>query len=421
MRLVVSGVARWTRAWRSAVVQATATLCGRPVRTALGALATAVAVAGVVAVTAALDGVALFARQSSERAFGANTFLISQVASPGRVSRRELQEQLRRNSPITRPELRHLGRWAGGLVAYAPTAQAAAEVAAGANVFENAAVTGTTAELSGLRDLAITRGRFFSSRESDEGAPVAVVGADIAEALFPGRDPLGAAVRLAMRRFTVIGVQDRLGTAGGASLDRYVWIPLVAFERAFGAPRSLQIFARATEGRPSFTGEDRARVSLRAKRGLGPATPDNFDILTPEAARTFVQQLSARIGVAALPIALAALLTAVVVVTNTVLVSVTERTREIGVRRAFGAAAAQVRREVVAEALITAVAGGVAGAGMTALVVAALGRATPVPVGVSATAFAGSLAISALAGLVAAWYPAWLATRTDVMTALRAE
>ncbi len=412
---------RWVGQWHHALVQALATLRGRPVRSALGALATAVAVAGVVAATTALDGVALFARRASERAFGANTFLLAQVASPASVSRRELQDQLRRNPPITRSELRFLERHADGLVAYAPSAQRAGEVSAGSRVFENAAITGTGAALSQLRDLGISRGRFLSEREDQTGQPVAVIGAEVADALFPGVDPLGRAVRLATRRFTVIGVQDRLGTAGGASLDRSVWIPMLAYERAFGAPRSLQVFGRATEGLPSVVGEDRARVTLRARRALGPGTPDSFDVLTPESARDFVQALSERIGAAAMPIALAALLTAVVVVTNTVLVSVTERTREIGLRRAVGATGRQVRREVVAEALLTAVAGGLAGAVATALAVGAIGRLTPVPLSVGASAFASSLAISTLAGLVAAWYPARRATGTDVITALRAE
>jgi len=390
-------------------------------RTVLGALATAVAVAGVVTVVAALDAVAVFARQSNERAFGANTFLLAQVASPGRVTREELQEQLRRNPPIRRSELRFLERNAGERVVYAPNAQRAAEVSRGPNVFENAAVTGTSAALVELRDLAVTRGRFFREAEDRTGAAVAVIGADVADALFEGVDPIAGSVRIAGRRFRVIGVQDRLGTSGGASLDRYVWIPLTTFERAFGAPDSLQIFARATVDRPSVIGEDRARISLRARRALRPGRRDTFDLLTPDAARSFVQTLSERIGLAAIPIALAALLAAVVVVTNTVLVSVTERTREIGIRRAVGASPGQIAREVVAESVLTAMAGGTAGA-LAIVGLAAIASAfAPVPVGVRPSTFAWSLVISALAGLGAAWYPARRATRTAVIAALHSE
>src|SRR5690606_22445582 len=107
--------------------------------------------------------------------------------------------------------------------------------------------------------------------------------------------------------------------------------------------------------------EDRARASLRARRNQGPGEPDGFDILTPDAARGFVANLSRRIGVAAGPISLMALLAAIVVVTNTVLVSVTQRTREIGVRRALGATQSAILREVLAEAALTALVGGVVG------------------------------------------------------------
>ncbi len=407
--------------WLTAVRLAASTLRANPLRTALGALAAAVAVATIVVVTAALDGVALFARRTSERAFGADTFLLAQVASPGRVTRRELQEQYRRNPPITRSEARFLDRQAGGLVLYAPAAQAGAEVSAGPKTFENGAVTGTSAAMSDIRSLGIDRGRFFSLDEDRAGAQVAVIGADVAGTLFEGRDPLDRAIRLAGRNFRVIGIQSRLGNTGGASQDRYVWIPLRAFERAFGAPRSLQIFGKSSGGRPAVVGEDRARVSLRARRALGPGAADTFDLLTPEAARDFVQQLSERIGQAALPISLMALLAAVVVVTNTVLVSVTQRTREIGVRRALGASRAQITAEVLAEAALTAALGGGAGVLVAVAFVSGVAGLTGLPLGVRASTLVWGLTASTAAGAVAGWYPSRRAARLDPVTAMRSE
>ncbi|MGE3189160.1 MAG: ABC transporter permease, partial [Vicinamibacterales bacterium] len=397
-----------------AAAQAARALAARPLRTGLGALAIAVAVATIVVVVTALDGVAAYARATTARAFGSDTFLIAQVASPGRVTRRELQDQLRRNPPITRRELRALEAYADGRVIYAPNAQTTAEVSSGGRTYENGAVTGTTASLADIRDLAIDRGRFFRVDEDARGAQVAVIGVDVAEALFPGRDPLGQALRVAGRRFEVIGTQERLGSSGGASLDRYVWVPLKAYERAFGAPRSLQVFARAADGLPSVAGEDRARISLRAVRSLRPGAPDTFDLLTPDAARDFVLSISTRIGAAAGPISLMALLAAIVVITNTVLVSVTERTREIGVRRALGAARRQIMREVFAESVLVSVLGGTVGALAAIGVLTALGRALSIPLDVRATTVAWSLAASAASGLAAGWYPARRATRVDV-------
>ncbi len=410
-----------TRMFTDAISQGVSAVVAHRLRSALGALAIAAAVATIVVVVAALDGVATYARTTTARSFGSDTFLIAQVASPGRVTRRELQQQLQRNPAIRRSELTVVDRLAGGLVQYAPNAQTTAEVVADGRTYENGAITGTTSALADLRDLAIVRGRFFRPDEDRRGAAVAVIGADIADALYPSQDPLGKSIRVAGRRFEVIGLQDKLGNSGGASLDRYVWLPIVTYERAFGAPRSLQIFAKTIGDRPSVVGEDRARSSFRAVRRLQPGADDTFDLLTPDAARGFVLNLSQRIGAAAAPISLMALLAAIVVVTNTVLVSVTTRTREIGVRRALGATRRQIMREVLAEAVVVAVLGGAMGAAAAAGLIAVLSSSLGVPVAVRSDTVALGIAASALSGILAGWYPARRATRLDVITALRTE
>lgn len=409
------------RIFIEAIAQGAATLRGNPLRAGLGALAIAVAVATIVLVVSALEGVQIYARQTTARTFGSDTFLIAQVASPGRVSRRVLQEQLQRNPAIRRSEVKFLEQYAAGLVEYAPNAQTRADIMNGGRKIENVSITGTTWQLANLRDLSIERGRFFRPDEDQRGDQVAVIGADIVDALFPGTDPLGQSIRIAGRRFLVIGIQERQGQSGGTSLDKYAWIPLLAYERAFGAPRTLQIFAKAIGDRPSVVGEDRARISFRARRALAPGVADNFDILTPDAARGFVANLSGRIGAAAGPISLMALLAAIVVVTNTVLVSVTQRTREIGVRRALGASRRQIMREVLAESALVAIIGGAAGTAVAVTLVSLLARALDIPLGVHGSTVAWSLAASALSGIVAGWYPARRAVHLDVITAIRAE
>lgn len=401
--------------------QAATTLRANRLRSSLGALAIAVAVATQVIVVAALDGVAASAEATTARAFGSETFLLGQVASPGRISRRELQDQLLRNQPIRRADLRFLQGVADGLVEYAPNVQTVAEVTAGSRTFETAAVSGTTSVLANLRDLAIASGRFLVREDDLSGAAVAVLGADVADELFPTSDPLGQSVRIAGRRFEVVGVQVRQGSSGGTSLDRFVWIPLPAWERAFGAPRSLPIFARAAPGVSAVAAEDRARASMRARRQQAPGEADAFDVLTPDAARGFVANLSRRIGVAAGPISLMALLAAIVVVTNTVLVSVTQRTREIGVRRALGATRREILHEVLAESALTAMIGGVVGLVVAWMVVAALAGVLEVPLEVAPVTVVTSLLASALSGIVAGWYPARRATRLVVVDALRTE
>jgi putative ABC transport system permease protein len=401
--------------------EAAASLADHPLRSALGALSVATAVATIVLVITALDGLADYARATTARTFGSDTFLIAQVAAAGQLTRRERAERLERNPAVTSGDVRFLEQFADGKVLYAANVERRADVAAGSRLFENATVTGTSATLPALRELAIQHGRFFTDEEEQRAAAVAVVGADIAERLFPMRDPVGQRIRLGGRAFEVIGLQQRLGTLGGQSLDRQVYVPRKALERLFGAQPTLLVFARATAGANTTEAEDRARVSMRARRRRPPGTADNFDLLTPDAARGFVEQVSQRVGAAAGPISLMALLAAMVVVANTMLVSVTERTREIGVRRAVGAKRSDIARAVVAEAGLLGLAGGVAGALAAVLVVTAVRAALLPELYVRPAAFGWSLAASLLAGLASGWYPARRATRLDVIAAVRTE
>jgi putative ABC transport system permease protein len=392
-----------------------------PLRALLAGLAIAAAVATIAIVVVALDGIERFARTNAARTFGADTFVIAKVAAPGRISRQQLERKLERNPNIRRADLRVLERWASGRVIYGATVNRRVEIVAGSRRYRGGTLIGATADLAEIRDLAIDRGRFFTHPEEARARQVAVLGAVLVDELFPAVDPLGQTVRIGGRGFEVIGLQERQGNIAGASLDRNVWIPLPALERAFGAPETLQLLARAPRpDEPSATeeAEGRARVSMRARHQLEPGEEDDFDILSPEASRTFVQSLSERIGVAAAPISAMALLAAIVVVANTILVSVTQRTREIGVRRAVGASQWQILAEILAESVAIALLGGLAGVLTVYALVGLVNRAgLDLRVEISTVAW-GLLAASA-SGLLAGWFPARHATRIDVVEALR--
>jgi len=407
-------------AWRDALVETFAHAKSNPLRTALAALATAVAVATVALVLTGLQGVERYARDTTARTFGSDSFVVTRVVA-GDLSRQQLADKLAHNPDITDSDARFLSRWAEGRVLYAPTAQRAADVVAGGRRFEEAAVNGTASALFDIRTVELAEGRFLDRREDQRGAQVAVLGWDVARTLFPATDPLGRTVRIALRGFTVVGVQAQQGTAGGVSLDRYVWIPIKAWERAFGAPASLEIFARATDTSQTLEAEDHARVTMRARRHLQPGAPDDFDLLTPEAARSFVYELSQRVGAAGPPISFMALLAAILVVTNTALVSVTARTREIGVRRAVGASRARIVGEVLAEAILIGLAGGLAGLAGAALVLKLAEGPAGIALPLRLATVAWSLAAAVFSGLAAGWYPARLASRIDIIAALHAE
>jgi len=409
------------RTYGEAIAQGMSSALGNPLRAGLGALAIAVAVATIVVVVTALDGLGRYARATGARAFGSDTFLLAQIATSGQISRRELADKQQRNPAVTRSDLRFLERHAGQDIIYASTVARVGSATSGGRTYENASISGTTATLAELRDLGLARGRFLQRDEELRGAQVAVIGADVAETLFPSSEALGGSIRVAGRRFEVIGVQLRLGSSGGTSLDRNIWIPMTAFERVYGPPPTLSIFARARDVEQTVAAEDTARAGLRARRQLRPGVADNFDVLTPDAARDFVLRLSERVSVAAFPISAMALLAAIVVITNTTLVSVTQKTREIGVRRALGAPRTQIMREIVAESMLVALAGGVAGTLLTGLAISALSRVISLDIVVHGSTIAWAIGAAAASGLIAGYYPARRATRIDVIAAVRAE
>lgn len=400
------------------IVEAASTIARNPLRSSLAALAVAAAVATTAVVQTGLDALARTARETSARAFGADTFVVARLAS-GNLSRRELADKLARNPNITRSDVRYIQNIADGRVTYAATAQKNADVVRGSRKFEQATMNGTQAALLGIRNIDIQSGRFISEQEDTSGAPVVILGQAIVDQLFPAGDPLGEQVRIAGRAFTVIGLQTRQGTAGGVSLDRYVWMPLRAFERAFGVTASLQVFAKAPTSAQSTAAEDHARVSMRARRHLGPGETDTFDIITPEASRSFVANITERIGAAAIPISIMALMAAIVVVTNTSLVSVTQRTHEIGIRRALGASREAVIGETLAESAMVGLLGGTAGLLAGAGVLALASRIGGLPLTISLPTAALSLTAAVLSGVLAGWYPARRAASIDVVDALR--
>ncbi|HEU4787033.1 MAG TPA: ABC transporter permease [Gemmatimonadaceae bacterium] len=397
-----------------------ATIAAHPLRASLAALAMAAAVMTTAVVQTGLDALARTARETSARAFGSDSFVLTRVAS-GNVSRRELALKLERNPNITRSDVRFVDSYAGDRLVYAAIAQRTADVSAAGRKFENALINGAQAALFDIRDVGIDRGRPFTKDDDARGAQVVVLGRAVVDTLFPVGDPLGQPVRIANRAFRIVGVLQQQGTSGGVSLDRYVWMPLTAYERAFGAPASLQVFARAVDVSRTTAAEDHATISMRARRHLQPGAADNFDIVTPEASRNFVSAITQRLGAAGPPISLMALLAAFVVVTNTTLVSVTPRTREIGIRRAIGAARVNVLVETMAESILITIAGVAVGLLAAVALLSFASWTSGVAVNLAWSTALMSLGEAVLAGLAAGWYPTRRAVRLEVINALRQE
>ncbi|MEO8358482.1 MAG: ABC transporter permease [Vicinamibacteria bacterium] len=390
-------------------------------RSSLGALAMASAVIALAGISTGLEALESFAARTAARSIGSDVFTVTKVGMRARLGRLELARKLERNVAISRSDTRFLDEFGDDVVTYAPSAQRIVDVTSARGKLESTPVTGTTSAFTKIQEIALAEGRFFSEDESRRGEPVAVLGDEVARNCFPGGGALGGTLRIAGRAFKVIGVQEAMGQLGGQSQDRYVWIPLGAFERAFGSPSNLQVFAKAVQPGENEDAEDRARTSLRAKRRLYPAQEDTFDVVTPDAARGFVASLSKSVSSAALPISLMSLLAAFVVITNTTLVSVAQRTREIGIRRALGARRSSIRAEVLAESLIVSFLGALAGLLFVALAAAFVTLIVKVPVSLAPLTLARSLVLASIAGLLSGVLPALRAARADVLTSLRSE
>ena len=381
----------------------------------------AAAIAALAGISTGLEVLESFAARTAARSVGSDVFTVARVGQRGRLGRRELARKLERNVAISRLDARFLDRNDGGLVAYAPSAQKIVDVISVEGKLESTPITGTTVAILKIQEMALAQGRFFQEAESLRAEAVAVIGDEVARACFPSGRAVGAALRIGGRSFRVIGVQEAMGQLGGQSQDRYVWIPLAAFERVFGPAASLQVFAKAQGIGGPERAEDRARAGLRASRRLYPAQEDTFDVTTPDAARSFVATLSRSLGAAALPISLMSLLAAFVVVTNTTLVSVAQRTREIGIRRAVGARKANIGAEVLAESLIVSLLGAIAGLATVSAFTLIAAAALKMPLALAPLTLVRSLLLAVLMGLLSGALPALRAAKADVLTSLRAD
>jgi putative ABC transport system permease protein len=289
---------------------------------------------------------------------------------------------------------------------------------------EDTVITGVSADMATIRDIGVVEGRFFTTQEDRSRAFLAVIGQSVKDALFPaGNPPVGKKVRINSLEFTVVGVQEKLGSVFGRDQDKSIYIPETAFERMYGPGTGYVVFARPRPGSGLTMAQalDQTRVALRDRFHDRPGQPDSFDNMTPDAVRGFIDQLLGMVAVVVVPVTCISLVVGGIVIMNIMLVSVTERTREIGLRKSVGARHADVMMQVLIEAVVLAVMGGAMGVGLGALVTMALGRIFELSLHITMGYVILALAVSSIVGVVSGWYPASKAARLDPVEALRAE
>ena len=290
-------------------------------------------------------------------------------------------------------------------------------------VLDDVFVAGATANTADIDNRNIANGRFFTDTEADGSARVAYVGADIANKLFPAGNVIGGEIDIRGLPYRVIGVEEVKGTVFGIPQDSFIVIPLKTYSLDFGPlirQRSLYFTATSKTDDVFNDAVEEARYIMRARHRLGPKEKDNFGIVTPDAITGLRDRLFGTIFLVAIAVPAIAMLVGAIVIMNIMLVSVTERTKEIGLRKSLGARKTDILRQFLLEALTLATIGGAVGI-FLAWVVGKIVTATFFPTYLSLLAIGGALLASGGVGIISGIVPAWKAARLDPIEALRAD
>lgn len=284
-------------------------------------------------------------------------------------------------------------------------------------------VQGLTPSMAPIFDIDLASGRMLNDTDLRNRSAVAVVGADIVENLMPGVDPIGKEIRVDGWTYQVVGVGEKKGKTLGQSLDNYVMIPITSYLKQYGVHNnSIRISGKAAGVGPSLEAAmDEARAVLRARRHDLLGADDSFDIETNASLLGIWSSLSGTFFVAMIGIAAISLIVGGIVIMNIMLVSVTERTREIGIRKAMGARRADVLLQFLIESATMAVVGGALGVFFGIVIAKGITAAIGMPSVIKMWAVAAGLIVSASVGVFFGVYPARRAARLDPIAALRFE
>jgi putative ABC transport system permease protein len=400
------------------IVIALQAIWANKLRSFMTVLGNIVAVTSIVTVVTLIQGMNGMVADALVSDIGADSFTI-QRRPP--IFNEDDEERARNNPMITIEEADAIRAFSPIIASVAAQASRSANVSYRTEEVDNAQIQGVTSSYVDFSTFSAETGRMMSPVEVDRGQPVALLGWGLADRLFNDINPLDKTIKIAGVNFRVVGVSEQKGSFFGNSQDNFAVIPLGAYQRLFGARQSLQLMVKpvTTDVMPSAM--DDATVALRVKRRLKPTDPDNFGIFTADTILNIYRQVTSGIFAVLVGIVALSLVVGGIVIMNIMLMVVSERTREIGLRKALGARRKDIMSQVLTESITLSTFGGIIGIALGSLAATAIAAFTPLPARLEVWSVVLGIGITAAVGLFFGAYPASRAASLDPIEALRRE
>jgi putative ABC transport system permease protein len=351
--------------------------------------------------------------------FGANVFLVHQF--PVITSLEEFVKLQRRNKKITWDDFEYLRDNMTTAKAVGVEVRHQGPVKYGNESIEDISIRGVTANIGEMDVEEPATGRYISDGDNEHRVDVTLIGNDVVKRFFTGLDPIGKTILIDGRPYEVVGTAKEIGSTLGQSQDAFVYIPIQTFRKVYGTQDSLSINVQSVSPRIMETAKDEARALMRARRHLNAKEEDTFGFLEPSSLMDLWNNLTSGLESSSIIIVSVFLVIGGIVIMNIMLASVTERTREIGVRKSLGATRRDILFQFIIEASVISAIGGIAGVLVAVLIDFIISATTSVPVAVPMGWVVGSVLVAAAIGLFFGVYPAYKASKLDPIEALRFE
>jgi putative ABC transport system permease protein len=390
-------------------------------RTFLTLLGNIVGTMSVIAVVSLINGIDRYVSEEVAEE-GSNVFTVERINFFEAITDLDaFLEALARNKPIRLNDVEYMREWVPSSSVIGASINGNERVTYRESYVDNIEIKGRSEEYPLLEKAELAAGAHISRLEMQRSNAVAVIGWDVYEHFFQGREAVGKRVKIGDRHFTVIGVVKNLGTVLGQSRNRFVYIPVTTYLKMYGSRRSVEIKVRAADIRLMQQAIDEATMAMRIRHRLRPLEKDDFSITTSQQLISLWQKISQRIFSALIFIVSISLVVGGVVLMNVMLVSVTERTREIGVRKALGARRSNIIWQFIVESITLSLVGGIIGIILGFTIAAIISLVSPLPYLIAPWSIAVGLAVTFCIGLIFGTYPASRAARLDPVVALHYE